>query len=131
MAQQQRQPSLTADVRLLADDVVQISGVPIDTLADILYRAGVEVAMHGVAVRDKLSDREVDVLRLIAEGRSNAEIATALRISAHTVKGYVRSTYRKIEVTSRPQAMSWALRHGVHADPPAKRRAFMVSTFWG
>ncbi len=59
-----------------------------------------------------LSQREADVLRLIAQGLSNQDIAEALFLSINSVKTYIRSTYRKIVVDNRAQAVGWALQHG-------------------
>jgi DNA-binding NarL/FixJ family response regulator len=65
-----------------------------------------------------LSDREVDVLRLIVSGVSNQTIADILFLSVNSVKTYIRSTYRKAGVDNRAQAVAWALAHGFapHAD---------------
>jgi DNA-binding NarL/FixJ family response regulator len=59
-----------------------------------------------------LSDREVDVLRLIVCGVSNQAIADTLFLSVNSVKTYIRSTYRKAGVDNRAQAVAWALAHG-------------------
>lgn len=58
-----------------------------------------------------LSRREAQVLRLIGEGRSNQDIAAAIFVTVNTVKSYIRTAYRKIGVTSRAQAVRWALVH--------------------
>jgi DNA-binding NarL/FixJ family response regulator len=60
-----------------------------------------------------LSDRERAILTLIAEGRSNQDITGELFLSINTVKTYIRSTYRKIGVHSRSQAVLWAVHHGL------------------
>lgn len=62
--------------------------------------------------RAGLSRREAQVLHLIGEGLSNQEIAAAMFVTVNTVKSYVRSMYRKIEVTNRANAVRWALTHG-------------------
>ncbi len=62
--------------------------------------------------RDGLSRREAQVLRLIGEGLSNQDIAAAIFVTVNTVKSYIRTAYRKIGVTSRAQAVRWALVHG-------------------
>ena len=59
-----------------------------------------------------LSDRESEVLALITQGKSNDEIAGLTYLSINTVKSYVRSAYRKIEVDSRTQAVLWGIDHG-------------------
>ena len=60
----------------------------------------------------ELTERENDVLTLIAQGRSNQEIAEALVLSSNSVKSYIRTAYKKIGATSRSQAVSWTLRSG-------------------
>lgn len=61
---------------------------------------------------DPLTAREQEVLTLIAEGLSNREIAARLFIATSTVKGYVHSVLRKLEVDSRTKAISRA--HELH-----------------
>ena len=60
-----------------------------------------------------LSPRESNVLALVTAGLSNQAIANTLFLSINSVKTYVRSTYRKIGVATRPQAVLWAIRHGL------------------
>jgi DNA-binding NarL/FixJ family response regulator len=54
--------------------------------------------------RPQLTDREVDVLRLIAKGMTQSECARLLGLSQHTVVGYVKDIYRKLDVCSRAEA---------------------------
>jgi DNA-binding NarL/FixJ family response regulator len=63
-----------------------------------------------------LTLREVQVLTLIAQGRTNQEIARELYLSPNSIKTYVRTGYRKIGARSRSQAVSWAIRHGFPTD---------------
>jgi DNA-binding NarL/FixJ family response regulator len=63
-----------------------------------------------------LSYRESEVIALITEGLSNAEIATTMYLSPNSVKSYIRSAYRKIGVARRSQAVAWGMRHGFAAD---------------
>jgi DNA-binding CsgD family transcriptional regulator len=58
-----------------------------------------------------LSVREVEVLRLLAVGRSNPEIATALSLSVRTIERHVENLYRKIGVHGRAEATAYAFRH--------------------
>lgn len=60
-----------------------------------------------------LSDREREVLAMVAEGLPNKLIAQHLGISEKTVKAHLTSVYRQIGVTDRTQAALWAKRHGV------------------
>lgn len=59
-----------------------------------------------------LSAREEEVVSLIAHGLSNQQIAERLVLSSNTLKSHIRSAYAKMGVTSRAQAVSWALQHG-------------------
>lgn len=62
-----------------------------------------------------LSDRELEVLRLIAEGRSNADIAEKLVISEKTVKGHVSNILSKLHMLDRTQAAVYAWQQGLMA----------------
>lgn len=61
----------------------------------------------------KLTDREVDVLRLIARGLNNPEIAVRLSLSEGTVRNHVSAILAKLEVTDRTQAAVIAIQHGL------------------
>jgi NarL family two-component system response regulator LiaR len=102
-----------------------------DELADVIRRAArSEAVLHpGVAARvieevqgirgvkpnpfTELSDREMEVLQLIAEGFSNAMIAEKLVISEKTVKGHVSNILGKLHLADRTQAAVYAWREGV------------------
>ena len=60
-----------------------------------------------------LTPREIDVLRLVAVGRSNRVIATELFISARTVERHIANIYLKIDAHNKVDAAAWALRHGL------------------
>jgi pimeloyl-ACP methyl ester carboxylesterase/DNA-binding CsgD family transcriptional regulator len=62
---------------------------------------------------DGITARELQVLRLIAAGDSNAEIARALRIAVHTVERHAANLYRKIGARGRADATAYALRRGL------------------
>lgn len=59
----------------------------------------------------QLTDREVEVLRLLAEGRSNKQIADQLSITIRTVKFHTNNIYSKMLVASRAEAVAWIWKH--------------------
>ena len=63
-----------------------------------------------------LTERELDVLRLIAQGRSNREIALTLHLTEGTVKGYVSTVLDKLQVDDRTQAALFAVKHKLVVD---------------
>jgi len=63
-----------------------------------------------------LTGREAEVIALITQGLSNSDIASHSSLSINSVKSYIRSAYRKIEVTSRTNAVLWGVEHGFHPD---------------
>ena len=74
-------------------------------------------APAGPASADDLTPREAEVLRLIAAGKSNREIARALFVSEATVKTHVNRIFAKTGSRDRGQAVHYAYQHG-YADPP-------------
>jgi DNA-binding NarL/FixJ family response regulator len=98
-----------------AGDVVFGAGVASRALA---YFAG--SGPHGRAARPfpELTDREVDVLRLVAEGYNNADIARRLHLSDKTIRNNVSNIFAKLRVEDRAQAIVRARRAGL-GEPPA------------
>ena len=79
-----------------------------------------EVARGGPAPGlDDLTPRELDVLRLLAQGLSNRDLATTLFVSEKTVKTHVSSILTKLHLADRTQAALFAVRHGI--SPPNQR----------
>lgn len=62
-----------------------------------------------------LSERETEVLRLLAQGFTNKDIAQALILSIRTVEAHLRSIFAKLGVDSRTEAALWAVQHGYSA----------------
>lgn len=65
------------------------------------------------AVRQELTARELEVLRLLARGLTNREIANVYSISANTVKNHLNSLMAKLEVADRTEAVSFCLARGI------------------
>lgn len=61
----------------------------------------------------RLTNREIQVLRLVADGATNIEISHRLDISPHTVKSHVIHIFNKLNVSDRTQAAVWATRHKI------------------
>jgi DNA-binding NarL/FixJ family response regulator len=64
-------------------------------------------------IRGELSDRELEVLRLIANGKDNSQIAEALHISPKTVKNHISNILMKLQIENRIQAAVYAVRSGI------------------
>ena len=91
---------LTAAIRALSQGL--IVGTPA-----LLFESESEPLEHG-----PLTDRELEVLGLLARGLANKQIAVELGISEHTVKFHVSSIYTKLNVTNRTEAVRAGLRGG-------------------
>lgn len=63
-----------------------------------------------------LTERESEILALITQGKSNADVASLTFLSPNTVKSYIRAMYRKIDAGSRTQAVLWGVGHGFTPD---------------
>ncbi|WP_245156117.1 LuxR C-terminal-related transcriptional regulator [Nocardioides sp. 503] len=68
----------------------------------------------------RMSSREIQILTLIVQGLSNQEIADAARLSINSVKTYIRTAYKKMGVTRRSQAVTWAVQHGFEPPPSGR-----------
>ena len=64
-------------------------------------------------IRAELSDREIEVLKLIANGKDNAQIAAELHISPKTVKNHISNILMKLQIENRIQAAVYAVRGGI------------------
>ncbi|MGZ4412397.1 MAG: LuxR C-terminal-related transcriptional regulator, partial [Gaiellaceae bacterium] len=81
----------------------------------VLQHVRSSTSERGVAqnVRAELSDREIEVLKLIASGKDNAEIARELVISPKTVKNHISNILMKLQISNRVQAAVYAARSGI------------------
>ena len=65
----------------------------------------------------QLTRRELEILRLVADGSSNGQLATKLWVTEQTVKFHLSNIYRKLEVANRTEASRWSQLNGLLASP--------------
>ena len=99
---------LAASIRLVAQGEMVIDAAPTGTLLKLLVQreSPVKTQVEG------LNPREMEVLRLIAQGKTNREAASDLGISERTVQAHMLNVFRKLGVSSRTMAVLHALRQG-------------------
>ena len=99
-----------------------LKDVPCEALLDCVrrvHRGDTCVPVHLAAKLARrvsgqtLSEREINVLKLVAQGKSNKEIGSALFISEGTVKSHLKRIFGKLGVISRTEAVAKATRHGL------------------
>ncbi len=96
---------------------------PIDELLEAIRRVATGGLAYGVrpagpASAVRLSERELDVIRLVVDGRSNDEIAGRLGIGAKTVESHLRRLFDRLDIASRTELATRALREGWLEVPP-------------
>lgn len=101
---------IAAAIEAAAAGLVVLDGMG----AEMLIRAAVPASGGGVKpLAESLTPREIEVLRLVAVGLGNKEIAGRLEISEHTVKFHVASLMGKLGAASRTEAVTLGIRHGL------------------
>jgi len=94
----------------LGDAVRRLAGPRAGRAQDAPERPRRDTPRHE---RHLLTSRELEILRLLADGRSNRQIARRLRLSPHTIKFHLSNVYRKLGVTNRTEAATMAHRGGI------------------
>lgn len=79
----------------------------------LLAQAASPPVQPATKIAEKLTEREVDVLRLMARGLNNADIAARIHLSEGTVRNHVSAIFTKLDVSDRTQAVIIAIRHGL------------------
>jgi DNA-binding NarL/FixJ family response regulator len=79
----------------------------------LLGQVAGQQAQPATLITDKLTGREVEVLRLLARGLANADIADRLHLSEGTVRNHVSAIFAKLQVSDRTQAAVIAIQHGL------------------
>lgn len=82
-------------------------------LTPILKKRLEDRSLNSKTFEDSLTRREIEVLKLLAEGLFNKEIAYTLSISEKTVKNHVSNIFKKINVSDRTQAAVYAIKHNI------------------
>ena len=107
---------ITSAVRQAFEHSIYLAGAP----------AAAAAQPPAVLPLEKFADltrRELEILQLVAEGHSNAELARMLWVTEQTVKFHLSNVYRKLEVSNRTEASRWAQRAGLLAASPAPAAA--------
>jgi two-component system, NarL family, response regulator LiaR len=104
--------SVAVAVRAAAQGAAWLSPRAAEVILGRLRRAEAETAAEPQPVQE-LSTRELDVLRLIAQGMENSEIAEQLNISRRTAKNHVSNILAKLGLPNRVQAAIYAVRRGL------------------
>ena len=98
-----------------------VAGIRAAAAGDALLSAGLATKLLALvspapaAARDGqvLSERELEVLRLLASGKANADIARALFLSPHTVRNHISNILSKLQIANRTEAAAYAIRSGL------------------
>ncbi|MCR3747020.1 two component transcriptional regulator, LuxR family [Lentzea californiensis] len=104
--------------RTAAGDAVFTAGLAGLVLGE--YRR-MAAAPDGSEEKPQLTDRETEVLRLVAKGLTARQIANRLVISHRTVENHVQSTLRKLQLHNRVELARYAIEHGLDAEPEAEK----------
>jgi DNA-binding NarL/FixJ family response regulator len=97
----------------LLDGVTKGETAMTRAMAGKLLKAVAKRLADGGKGEEALTERELLVLRLVASGASNQEIALKLSISVNTVKSHIKNILEKLQLENRTQAATYALQHGI------------------
>ena len=107
---------LALSLRLAGDGHVLVSTPLVASLSD-LFRNNEDLGKEGDSQQGHdLSQRELEILHLVAQGSTNAEIAEELVIAENTVKVHMRNILGKLQLRNRQQAAAYALQSGIVRD---------------
>lgn len=102
-------PQIVSAVRAVYEGISQLG----PTIAPKVFAQLKPQPVKAQHVHDQLSKRELDVLKLISQGKNNQEIAQTLYLTEGTVKNYVTQVLQKLNMRDRVQAALWARQHHV------------------
>ena len=101
------------------DDVASAVQHAFDHSVFMSVAAPTSTATHAPVPAERpggLTRRELEILKLVAEGHSNAQLARMLWVTEQTVKFHLSNIYRKLDVANRTEASRWAQRNGLLGD---------------
>jgi DNA-binding NarL/FixJ family response regulator len=105
---------VTAAIRAVASGSALIDPMIAGNLLKEFQRLVPAAASGGSAGGlEELTERETEILKLVSTGASNKEIANALYLSEKTVKNYLSTIFRKLQLNDRVQAATYAVRQGI------------------
>lgn len=93
---------------VLAGDTIMVQGI-----AKKMLSTFERVGTKGVNLAPPLTARETEVIKALAKGKSNKEIASSLSISGKTVRNHTSNIYKKLHIFDRTQAVIYAVREGI------------------
>jgi len=114
LLKEQPQEMLVRQLKQTAEGVPALSPSVARRIMEHFQRTG------PAAPEDSLTAREREVLALIGRGLRNGEVAETLKLSEHTVAGYIKQIYSKLGISSRAEASWHASRLGLGGGPPGK-----------
>jgi DNA-binding NarL/FixJ family response regulator len=108
-----RSAEVTAAIRAVAGGAALIDPTIAGNLLREFQRLTPGAGASSGSRLEQLSDRETDILRLVSTGASNKEIASTLYLSEKTVKNYLSTIFKKLQLNDRVQAATYAVRQGI------------------
>ena len=113
-------PADSTKATLLLDECMaiatELSMMPLAARVTALQEQGIAQPAREPTYPDGLTQREVEVIRLVAEGKTDRGIAEELIISPNTVSNHVRSILGKTDSTNRTEAAAYAVQNGLTGD---------------
>ncbi len=102
--------AIVSGLRAVAQGQMWLSGSMREAFAEEMQRRNLSLWQ---SPEELLTERELEILALMAQGFSNAELAERLVIAEGTVRNHVSSIYGKLGASSRAEAVAWAWQHGI------------------
>jgi DNA-binding CsgD family transcriptional regulator len=105
-------PETTSAIEAVLADTTSFARAIVEKLKGVRIGS----SSHAVSDLEMLTDREREILGLICQGKSDAEMSVRLHLSQNTIRNHVASLYRKIGVNRRSAAILWARERGITSE---------------